>query len=366
MLHLNRALYLRLAIMMLAAVMLTAMISGCGKKDKEGQGSDNGNVIATYKGGQVTESEFNKYTAFTQIVNPQKAMYMGIPQFKEEFVKQYIVSNALVKQVSDKDMKEADKAAKDFKTQLAQAVKTQQQYKDLLDQNNLTVDDAAALFKNEVAFQKYYMDKGEELKPQVKEDEIKAEYNKNPSDFNIVTVRHILIGTVDPQTQQTLKSDEEALKIANEVKAKLDQGGDWNKLAKQYSTDPGSKEKGGLYEKQTAGVWDPAFKEAANMQQIGKIGEPVKSQFGYHVMKVESRETTTYEKLKPESKNTLKETVAATKLNEFLKAEQDKLEIKVTLPEEPGATAPAAPTGSAAPTESPAASPSASPTAAVK
>jgi foldase protein PrsA len=353
MLHLNRALYLRLAIMMLAAVMLTGMISGCGKKDKEGQGSDGGNVIATYKGGQVTDSEFNKYAAFTQLVNPQKAMYMGIPQFKEEFVKQYIVSNALVKQVSDKDMKEADKAAKDFNTELSKAVKTQKQLKDLLDKNNLSVDEAAAMFKNEVAFQKYYAAKGEELKPQVKEEEIKAEYNKNPSDFNIVTVRHILIGTVDPQTQQPLKSDEEALKIANEVKAKLDKGGDWNQLAKQYSTDPGSKDKGGLYEKQTAGAWDPAFKKAANTQEIGKIGQPVKSQFGYHVMKVESRETATYEKLTPESKNTLKETVAATKLNQFISAEQDKLNIKVTLPQEPQPSASAAPTGSAAPSASP-------------
>ncbi|WP_052476335.1 peptidylprolyl isomerase [Cohnella kolymensis] len=364
MLHLSRTLYLRLAIMMLAAVMLTAMISGCGKKNEEGQGSGNDNVIATYKGGQVTESEFNKYTTFTQLVNAQKAMYMGIPQFKEQFVKQYIVSNALLSQVSDKDMKEADKAAQDFKAELGKAVKTNKQLKDLLDKNNLSVDDATALFKNEVAFEKYYTAKGEELKPQVKEEEIKAEFNKNPSDYNIVSVRHILIGTVDPQTQQQLKTDEEALKIANEVKAKLDKGGSWDELAKQYSTDPGSKDKGGLYDKQRAGQWDPAFKEAANTQEIGKIGEPVKSQFGYHVMKVESREAAVYEKLKPEAKTALTETVAAAKLNEFLKAEEDKLDIKVTLPQEP--TPSTSPTEAPAPGGSPAATPSASPAASGK
>ena len=106
-------------------------------------------------------------------------------------------------------------------------------------------------YKTDAAFQTYYAAKGEELKPTVTEEEIKAEYDKAPADFNVVSVRHILIGTIDPNTGAELKTDEEALKLAKEVKAKLDAGGDWNALAKEYSTDTGSKDNGGLYEKQT-------------------------------------------------------------------------------------------------------------------
>ncbi len=354
MLHHNRMPYRRLAMLLLAAVMLVALISGCGK-NKDKSGADKGIVIATYKGGEITDKEFDKYAAFAALVSPEKAMYMSIPQFKEQFIKQYIVTKVLLKEVSEEDEKAAKTASETFKTQLEEAVKTQAELKKHMDDNDLSVKEAVAFYKNDTAFQSYYAAKGEEFKPKITEEEIKAQYDKDSSDFNIVTVRHILIGTVDPNTQAELKSDEDALKLAKEVKAKLEAGGDWNALAKEFSTDEGSKDKGGLYEKQQAKGWVAEFKQAANTQEIGKVGDPVRTQFGYHVMKVESREPTAYDKLTEADKEAIKVTVATTKINEFLTAEQDKLEIKVTLPEEPSPTA----------TGTPGASPAASPTASV-
>ncbi|TFE24136.1 peptidylprolyl isomerase [Cohnella luojiensis] len=344
MLHHNRMPYRRLAMLTLAAVMLVALISACGKKE-EASGSK-GTVIATYKGGEVIDKEFDKYTAFQTIMNPQSAMYMSIPQFKEQFIKQYIVSKVLLKDISDEDKKAADTAADSFKKQLEEARNTQPELKKHMDDSDLSVKEAVAMYHDLAAFQSYYAAKGEELKPTVKEEEIKAEYDKAPSDFNIVSVRHILIGTTDPETGAELKSDEDALNLAKEVKTKLEAGGDWNALAKEYSTDTGSKDKGGLYEKQQAKAWVAEFKDAANKQEIGKVGDPVQTQFGYHVMKVESREATPYDKLKTEDKDGLKSAVAQTKLSEFLTAEEGKLEIKVTLPAEPTPTATGSPDAS--------------------
>jgi foldase protein PrsA len=361
MLHHNRMPYRRLALFMLAAVMLVAILSGCGKKAGDMPGAGTGKVIATYNGGEVTETEFDKYVAYTPFVNQQKAMYMSIPQFKEENLKEYIVSKVLVKNVSKKDLDAAKTAAADFQKQLEDAVKTQAQIKDYMDKNNLTVADVVAFFQHDQAIQSYYTAKGEELKPKVTEEEIKAQYTKNPSDFNVITVRHILIGTVDPNTQAELKSDADALKLAKEVKVKLDAGGDWNALAKQYSTDTGSKDKGGLYEKQKAYGWVAEFKDAVNKQEIGKIGDPVRSQFGYHIIKVESREPTAYDKLVTADKDKLRVDVATTKLTDFIKAEQDKLAIKVTLPAVPSPSASPSTSPSASPSTSPSASPSPSP-----
>lgn len=357
MLHHNRMPYRRLATLMLATVMLVALISACGKKEESAPGAGKGTVIATYRNGEVTDTEFDKYAAYAALMSPEKSMYMSIPQFKEQFIKQYIVTKEMVKGVSAEDKKAAETAGATFKTQLEEAIKTQAELKKHMDDNDLSVNEAIAFYENDAAFQGFYTAKGEELKPSVTDAEIKAEFDKAPTDFNIVSVRHILIGTVDPETGAELKSDEDALKLANEVKSKLDNGGDWAALAKEYSTDKGSKENGGLYEKQAAGAWVAEFKEAANKQEIGKVGEPVKTQFGYHVMKVESREVMTYEKLSKESKDTLIKAVVDTKISDFLTAEQDKLEIKVTLPAEPSPTA----TGS--PNASPAASPNASPAA---
>src|SRR5205823_3636835 len=97
-----------------------------------------GTVIATYKGGKVTDKEFDKYAAYAALVSPEKAMYMSIPQFKEQFVKQYIVTKVLVKEVSKDDQKEAKTAADNFKTQLEEAMKTQAELKKHMDDTGLT------------------------------------------------------------------------------------------------------------------------------------------------------------------------------------------------------------------------------------
>jgi foldase protein PrsA len=366
MLHHNRMSYRRLVTLLLAAVMLVALISACGKKEEGTSGAGAGTVIATYKGGELKDTEFDKYAAYAALMSPEQAMYMSIPQFKEQFVKQYIVTKEMIKGVSEEDKKTAKTQGEAFKTQLETAMKEQAELKQHMEDNDLSVAEAVSFLEDQVAFQAFYSAKGEELKPGVTDEEIKTEFEKAPTDYNIVSVRHILIGTLDPSTGEELKSDEEALKVANEVKAKLENGGDWTALAKEYSTDAGSKDNGGLYEKQAAGGWVAEFKQAANTQEIGKIGEPVKTEFGYHVMKVESREEVTYDKLPQETKDKLIVTISTTKVNDFLTAEQDKLEIKVTLPEEPTESAPSSPSASPEASSSPEASPSPSASASAK
>jgi foldase protein PrsA len=194
----------------------------------------------------------------------------------------------------------------------------------------------------------------------VKDADLKTEFDKMPSDYNIATVRHILITTSDPQTGQQKRSDADALKLAKEVKGKLEKGGDWKAIAKQYSEDPGSKENGGLYEKQVVKGWVPEFKDAVNKQEIGKIGEPVKVSYGYHVIQVESRASSSFDKLDAETKKTMKTEMVDKQLQTFLQEEQKKMDIKVTLPAEPAPSAPAASGASPSGAPSASASPSAS------
>lgn len=359
MLHHRSMPYRRLALLTLAAVMLVALMSACGKKEKD-------TVIATYNnGGQVTDKEFEKYIAY-QILsgNSQIAMYASIPQIKEQLVKQYIAAKVLGDQISAEEKDKVKKDSKTFKENVEKARNTQPDFKQQLKDNDLSVADMVAFYEETLKFQSYYSSKGEEFKTQVTDEEIKAEFDKAPSDYNVVTVRHILIGTNDPNTGAELKSEEEALKTAEEVKAKLEAGGDWEALAKEYSTDDGSKNNGGLYEKQVAGGWVAEFKEAANTQPVGEIGEPVLTQFGYHVIKVESREeATSADKLSEESKESISMQLASTKLNEYIVSEQDKLGIVVTLPQEPSESPSASESPAESPAESPSESPSASPSA---
>jgi len=88
-----------------------------------------------------------------------------------------------------------------------------------------------------------------------------------------------------------INKDEEKKAKANEVLQRLKNGEDFAALAKEFSEDPGSKDKGGLYEGVTeGGGFDKDFEAAALALQPGQYTqEPVKTQFGYHIIKLERK-----------------------------------------------------------------------------
>lgn len=100
-------------------------------------------------------------------------------------------------------------------------------------------------------------------------------------------VRHILIGTMDPQTQQPTRSKEQAKKMADSLLTLIkEKKVSFDSLVKTVSEDKGSVEKGGDY-----GWWDEdanwvqTFKEFGLLKPKGELGV-VESVFGYHIMEV--------------------------------------------------------------------------------
>lgn len=101
-----------------------------------------------------------------------------------------------------------------------------------------------------------------------------------------VKVRHILVATMDPQTQQPTLPDSVAKKRIDSVKNVLEHGGNWDSVALKVSDDPGSKEKGGVYDNITFQTnFVPEFKDFAFN---GKKGEAriIKTSFGYHYIQI--------------------------------------------------------------------------------
>ncbi|HEX8265800.1 MAG TPA: peptidylprolyl isomerase [Pyrinomonadaceae bacterium] len=82
---------------------------------------------------------------------------------------------------------------------------------------------------------------------------------------------------------------------AQQVLARAKSGEDFGKLAKEFSEDPGSKDKGGLYENVKKGQMVPEFEAAALALENGKVAENlVESQYGYHIIKLENKAGETY------------------------------------------------------------------------
>lgn len=134
----------------------------------------------------------------------------------------------------------------------------------------------------------------------VTEEDIQNAYN-----VNTVTVRHILLSTKD-------KSDIEKQQIKEKMEGILKQakdGEDFAELAKQYSEDPGSKEKGGLYENIHRGQMVKPFEDAAFSVPVGEISDIIETQYGYHILKVidQQKETKPLEEVHQTLENTLKQ-----------------------------------------------------------
>jgi len=114
-----------------------------------------------------------------------------------------------------------------------------------------------------------------------------------------VNVRHILLKTTDSNPQQVA-----AVKAKIEGLLKQARGGaNFADLAKKYSEDPGSASKGGEYDAVVHGQMVPEFDKAAFALKPGEISEPVKSQFGYHIIQLISHEEPRlkpFEEVKPQ------------------------------------------------------------------
>ncbi|WP_406687767.1 peptidylprolyl isomerase [Rossellomorea vietnamensis] len=114
------------------------------------------------------------------------------------------------------------------------------------------------------------------LKDRVKitDDQIKEYFEANKESFaqkEQVEASHILV-------------DDE--KTAQEVKKKLDAGGDFAELAKEYSTDTSNADSGGKLGYFGKGEMVKEFDDKAFSMKKGEISEPVKTEFGYHIIKV--------------------------------------------------------------------------------
>ena len=143
---------------------------------------------------------------------------------------------------------------------------------------------------------------GKETK--VGEADARKYYDDHKQEWDSVTARHILIrfqGSPVPVRQgQKDLSDAEALAKAQDVRKRLVAGEDFATLAKAESDDAGSGANGGDLGTFHHGQMVPAFETAAYGLKAGEISEPVKTQFGYHIIKVEKHEAKTFEEVRPE------------------------------------------------------------------
>jgi len=162
---------------------------------------------------------------------------------------------------------------------------------------------------------------------QLSDADLRAAYEKEKSRLEVPEkrhARHILI---------TGKDDAAALAQAQQVLAQAKAGKDFGALAKQYSQDPGSAQNGGDLGWAERSAFVKPFADALFAMKAGEITGPVKTQFGYHIIRLDEIQASkgkTFEEARPELEAQVRRARATDRFGEI----QEQLQAKLA---EPGA-----------------------------
>jgi len=252
-----------------------------------------GGSIATVNGQAISKSDFD-------------AKLEGSPASRG--VLQQMVQDALLDQYAQKNgiTVTDDEIAK--KENEIKANFPNGSWDEMLKSRGMTEDDVHHILHQQIVLDKAV---GKDIK--IDDAQIKAYWDKNHAAFDKagqVRARHILIS-----------SGPGALQTALKVEALLKGGAKFEDLAKQYSSDPGSKDKGGELGFFKRGQMIKAFEDYAFNAPVGAISPPVKSAFGYHIIQVEEKQ--------PGEKATL--ATAHDKIADLLRAQQEQPQIPTFL-----------------------------------
>jgi peptidyl-prolyl cis-trans isomerase C len=267
-------------------------------------------VVLTIGNEKITEAEFD------DMINAIPAQYQayargaGKRAFAEQIVQVKVLSQEAEKRKIDQDPKVRNEVAFQRQNLLAQAMF-------LSMQQSATVDDAAV--------EKYF--------------------NEHKNDYEVLKARHILIRVKGAPMQAIAGkpelTDDEAMAKAQALRKRLVEGEDFATVAKAESDDAGSGAQGGDLGEFRKGMMVPPFEEAAFAAKVNEITQPVKTPFGYHLIKVESHLTKTLAEARPDIEKKLRPEIARNSVENLRKGATVRMDDGFFGPAAPPAAGPA-------------------------
>jgi len=257
----------------LAAALLLA--AGCGSGDSESVPAD---AIASVDGQEIPKEDFDR--ALEQAKRGYTARKAPFPkagspeyeQLKNQAVAYLVQRAEFEKEADDLDIEITDKQVQDrlasIKKQYFQ--NDEKKYQAQLKKSGLTeeqvLDDIRAQILSEELFKKVTAD------VKVTDSDIEKFYKEHPDQYQVPEQRDIAHILVKKKS------------LADQLYDQIQDGANFATLAKKYSQDPGSKNAGGkmtISKGQTVAPFD----QTAFLMRTGQVSHPIKTEFGYHVIK---------------------------------------------------------------------------------
>jgi hypothetical protein len=127
------------------------------------------------------------------------------------------------------------------------------------------------------------------------DQEVRDYYDRHTDKFQTqpnFTIRQVIVYVKgNPAFPDKGHSDAEAAEIAKKALTRLRAGETWDVVAKEFSDDTNTGQRGGLLEDGRFGYFPKEMEAAIRLQELGKPGDVVKTDFGYHVLQVQQRQT---------------------------------------------------------------------------
>lgn len=257
-------------ILLITVLIVGLILAGC----KSG-GQEQPKIIGEVNGDKISQVEFDQHLKILKITYEQQ--FMGgsgkldenkdketIDKLKDQTFKEVVLQKILWQQAKEQDIKISDSEV--------DKIMKQQDYKTFLEESGLE----EKYFRQELKTQLLYWKLYDKVTARIKasDEEAQAYYEENISKYSEeggIQIAHILVATE---------------KEARDILAKLNGGADFADMARQYSTCSSKEQGGDLGVVNEGSNFVPEFKEAALKLQPGKLTkEPVKTQFGYHLIK---------------------------------------------------------------------------------
>jgi len=239
-------------------------------------------VIATVNGEKILRLSFNKR------LNVFRRMNQEVTDTVKMQIVDQLTKKILLKQFVEKQ--EVSASADDIKAEIEKIkfflqnnpANKDKPLDEILETQGSSVTELEEEVSRALALSKY-------LESSVTDADKMSYFDANKDAFNGAKVKasHVLIDTRNLKTEAELKEAKDKIDI---VKVQIDKGADFAEMAKKYSSCPSAENGGDIGFFQRKGSIVEEFAVVAFAMEVGEISEPVKTQFGYHIIMVTEKE----------------------------------------------------------------------------
>lgn len=279
---------------------------------------------------------------FEQMPPEQRALIE--PQIQQMVMSELIQKTLLINAAEKEGMKASDEEIEGSLKEIAAQIPEGETLEGFAEAAGVSLDRIKGQIATDTKIRKL-LDKVTADVGQPEEADLKKYYDEHPEEFEqaaSIEASHILISTQGITDESQLAAKE---KIAKELREELvaKKGGNFAEMAGLHSDCP-SKAQGGELGEFEKGQMVPEFETAAFAQEVGAVGECVKTQFGYHIIKVSGKKeakTLEYAEVREELAANLFEQRKSEKMGSYVEGLREKAKIVQPGQEAPEGAAPA-------------------------